>query len=88
MRRGTCGAFALLSFATLSDHQKVDVPHSVFRIRLRRSQIVVGEVGFEPTAKSLRGRRPTSIPEDSAYESRQSARLRDRVTTAYAQHVP
>jgi hypothetical protein len=26
----------------------------VFRIRMRRFHIVVGEVGFEPTAKSLR----------------------------------
>jgi len=30
---------------------------------MRRFQIVVGEVGFEPTAKSLRGRRPTPIYE-------------------------
>jgi hypothetical protein len=55
---------------------------------MRRIEIMVGRVGFEPTAKSLKGRRPTLIFDYSAYQSRHSALWRDRVTAAYAQHVP
>ena len=43
------------------------------RILIRASTIVVGEVGFEPTAKSLRGMRPDRAAGDSLWDAAKGA---------------